>query len=402
MLFGFNFFSCLLLIFFVHILVYAFSFFRRGKKQENHSDLLMGWFLFISALVITPFMVGFAGWYDQQPYRDILFYVPFVHSFAIGPILYFYTKAISNNNFKVQGRMYLHFLPAFLYLAVAVITSLVQIFVFDQLNLGNNYEDPDFANWYTILSSFSILIYLFLSIKHFRQFKQFTQITTSFADFANLKWLRNFLYAFSILTVLPFIKEILSNFDFFEKLRYFGPWYYYLAFAIVVYYIAINAFQAVILPLRRLQFDTHSLELYQELATNKAEVYNENLPIVETQPFIEDERHAQIKSRLILLMEEQFIFERSDLTLGDIAMKLDTNTVVISRVVNQMFNLNFNDFVNQYRVNAVIERIANPKFKNQTLLSIAFDAGFNSKATFNRAFKKFTGKNPKDFLSESK
>ena len=81
------------------------------------------------------------------------------------------------------------------------------------------------------------------------------------------------------------------------------------------------------------------------------------------------------------------------------ALKLETNAVILSKVVNQQFNLNFNDYINQYRVNAVIERIANPKFKNQTLLAIAFDAGFNSKATFNRAFKKFTNKNPKDFLS---
>jgi len=400
MLFQYNLQSCLLLIFFVHILVYAFLFFKRSFKQDNYADKLIGWFLLIAALLISPYMLGFAGWYDNQPYRDILFFVPFVHSLAIGPLLYFYVRAISNYTFRIKGKMYLHLLPAFIYLGVTSWMSLADVFLFDNYNLTNEYEDPDFAGWYTILSTISILVYLFLSIKHFRDYKKFTQITTSFADLASLKWLRNFLYAYALLTILPIIKEILSNFYFFEKLRYFGPWYYFVAFALVTYYIAINAYHAIHLPLRRIQFSPNSLEPFQLLASNVIDE-EKDLVAVEAQVLPLDEKLVQLKSKLKDLMEQELLFERSDLTLSDVALKLETNAVVLSKVVNQQFNLNFNDYVNQYRVNAVIERIANPQFKNQTLLAIAFDAGFNSKATFNRAFKKFTNKNPKDFLTES-
>ena len=398
MLFQFNLYSCLLLIFFVHILVYTFLFFKRSVKQDNYSDKLMGWFLLVAALMIIPFMVGFAGWYDNQPYRDILFFVPFVHSLAIGPLLYFYVRAISNYTFKVKGKMYLHFLPAFAYLGINVLIGLADVFLFNKYNLTNEFEDPDFANWYTILSTISILIYMFLSIKHFKDYKKYTQITTSFADLASLKWLQNFLYAYAALTILPIIKEILSNFLFFEKLRYFGPWYYFVAFALVSYYIAINAYHAIHLPLRRIQFSPHSLEPFQLLANNVTNK-EEDLISVEAQILPINEKLIQLKNKLKNLMEEELLFERTDLTLTDVALKLETNAVILSKVVNQQFNLNFNDYVNQYRVNAVIERIANPKFRNQTLLAIAFDAGFNSKATFNRAFKKFTNKNPKDYLS---
>ena len=398
MLFQFNLYSCLLLIFFVHILVYTFLFFKRSIKQDNYSDKLMGWFLFIAALMIIPFMVGFAGWYDNQPYRDVLFFVPFVHSLAIGPLLYFYVRAISNYTFKIKGKMYLHLLPAFAYLGINVLIGLADVFLFNKYNLTNEFEDPDFAGWYTILSTISILIYLFLSIKHFKDYKKYTQITTSFADLASLKWLQNFLYAYAALTILPIIKEILSNFAFFEKLRYFGPWYYYVAFALVAYYIAINAYHAIHLPLRRIQFSPHSLEPFQLQALTSIGK-KEDFEAVEVQILPIDEKLIQLKNKLKILMEEELLFERSDLTLTDVALKLETNAVILSKVVNQQFNLNFNDYVNQYRVNAVIERIANPKFKNQTLLAIAFDAGFNSKATFNRAFKKFTNKNPKDYLS---
>lgn len=379
-------------------MVYAFLFFKRSIKQDTYADKLMGWFLLIAALLIIPYMVGFAGWYDNQPYRDILFFVPFVHSLAIGPLLYFYVRSISNYTFKIKGKMYLHLLPAVLYFVINALASLLDLFVFDNYNLTNEYEDPDFAGWYTILSTASILVYMFLSIRHFRDYKKYTQITTSFADLASLKWLRNFLYAYAILTILPIIKEILSNFEFFERLRYFGPWYYFVAFALVAYYIAINAYHAIHLPLRRIEFSPQSLAPFQLQAANNTDV-EEDFIEVEAQVLPVDEKLFQLKTKLQVLMEDELLFERSDLTLTDVALKLETNAVILSKVVNQQFNLNFNDYVNQFRVNAVIERIANPKFKNQTLLAIAFDAGFNSKATFNRAFKKFTNKNPKDYLS---
>ena len=188
--------------------------------------------------------------------------------------------------------------------------------------------------------------------------------------------------------------SILSNFVFFEKLRYFGPWYYYVAFAIVVYYIAINAYQSTSLLLYKVKFEPELLmafEVDNELQKNEINV--------NVTPIVTDQKELTIKNELAILMEAQLLFERSDLTLNEVAKKLNTNAVILSKVVNQQFGLNFNDYINQYRVNAVINRIALPQFKNQTLLAIAYESGFNSKATFNRAFKKFTGKNPKDFLS---
>ncbi len=396
--FEFSLYSCLPLIFFFHILIYSILFFFRSKRQENYADQLMGWFLLVSAFVVFPWMVGFAGWYDNQPYRDILFLTPFVHTLAIGPLLYLYIKSLTDFNFRIKGKIYFHLLPAFLYLAYRVFMSLIDIYWFKKYNLTNEYEDPDFASWYSILSTISILAYLFLSIKHFRSYKKYTEITTSFADLTSLKWLRNFMYAFGILTLLPIVRDALSVFPFFAKLRYYGPWYYYVAFAIVVYYIAINAYQAVYIHLRKIEFQPQLLLAFKDSETSLS-IKETKLEETETTILPIDEKSIKLKKELILLMQEEMLFERSDLTLNEVAQKLHTNAVILSKVVNQQFALNFNDFINQYRVNAVINRIKDPKFKNQTLLAIAFDAGFNSKATFNRAFKKFTDKNPKEFLN---
>ena len=85
------------------------------------------------------------------------------------------------------------------------------------------------------------------------------------------------------------------------------------------------------------------------------------------------------------------------LNLNDLSKTLGVNTAVLSFAINKGFNVNFNDFVNEFRIREVKEKLQNPEAENLTLLAVAFDCGFNSKATFNRAFKKFTGTSPKEF-----
>ncbi|WP_425289983.1 helix-turn-helix domain-containing protein, partial [Shewanella algae] len=73
---------------------------------------------------------------------------------------------------------------------------------------------------------------------------------------------------------------------------------------------------------------------------------------------------------------------------------MGTNSSVLSKIINRAFQMNFNDFINRYRVEEVKKQLQNPKNASLTIMSLAYDAGFNSKATFNRAFKKHTGENP--------
>ena len=60
-------------------------------------------------------------------------------------------------------------------------------------------------------------------------------------------------------------------------------------------------------------------------------------------------------------------------------------------------NTNFQDFINEYRVEEFINRLKNDQNNHFTLLGIATDVGFNSKSTFNAIFKKFKGLTPTQF-----
>lgn len=94
------------------------------------------------------------------------------------------------------------------------------------------------------------------------------------------------------------------------------------------------------------------------------------------------------------VMEEERPYRDCDLTLADLAARLDTTPHRLSEVFNAQLDLNFYDFVNGYRVREVERRITEDRNGSVTLLSMALDAGFASKSTFNHVFKKLTGKTP--------
>lgn len=73
----------------------------------------------------------------------------------------------------------------------------------------------------------------------------------------------------------------------------------------------------------------------------------------------------------------------------------------MSQIVNQGFNVNFNDYVNSLRIAALIQQLKAGEHHTRTLLALALDCGFNSKSTFNRAFKKLTGLTPLEYIRKN-
>ena len=176
----------------------------------------------------------------------------------------------------------------------------------------------------------------------------------------------------------------------------------FMFFSIVMYYIAITGYSNPInssIPFKISLFDKNPILL---LNSNNAEE-------VETVIDIEHETFEEVnspeinlwKAKIEILIQEEKLYQNPELTLTDLAKKLETNASIISKTINQGFQMNFNDCINNYRVEAVKKMLEQGEHKKSTLLGIAFDCGFNSKATFNRAFKKNTGKTPKEYLLNS-
>jgi len=398
MLFKFNFYSSVLLISFTHGIIYSALLLSKAIKNEKKSDCWLSLFIFLCSLYIAPWMLGFAGWYDNQPYRDLLFYIPFQHLFFIGPIIFFYTQSLLNPSFKFSKKEALHLLPGFIYLVY-----IVSIWVYDKFIFGGYffYEsglDKDFENWYQKLGLISMIIYFILSIRYYNVYKKLMFQVVSYADSILFKWIKTYLIAFLVMLLLPITFDILGFF-YPEVKSYQGSWWFFLFFSIVMYYIAVTGYSNSInstIPFKMSFFDKNPILLLDSNNENETEtvididheIFTENVS-----PEIQ-----KWKVKIETLIQEEKLYQNPELTLNDLAKKLETNASIISKTINQGFQMNFNDCINNYRIEAVKTMFANNEHEKSTLLGIAFDCGFNSKATFNRAFKKNTGITPKAFI----
>ncbi len=104
-------------------------------------------------------------------------------------------------------------------------------------------------------------------------------------------------------------------------------------------------------------------------------------------------------SKLAQYMETKKPYTNPKLTLEELANSLNMPPYLLSKVINNGFDKNFFDFINSYRIEEFKKRVEDPQFRNYTLLSIAFDVGFNSKTAFNRSFKKITNQTPSTFFN---
>ncbi len=108
----------------------------------------------------------------------------------------------------------------------------------------------------------------------------------------------------------------------------------------------------------------------------------------------------KIEKSLLLLMEKEKPWLNPEISVSDISIQLNLPQHYITQVLNGRLKKNFYTLINEYRTNEVIRLFGTKKYKNWSLTSIAFEAGFNSKSTFNSFFKKHTGKTPSEFRKE--
>jgi len=109
-----------------------------------------------------------------------------------------------------------------------------------------------------------------------------------------------------------------------------------------------------------------------------------------------------LQKRLNFFMQEEHLYVQSNLTLKGLAEKLNTTPNDLSWLLNQVYQQSFYDFINKHRIDAFLLKIEHKEHIHHTLLGLALDVGFNSKSTFNKAFKTITGLTPTAYIKNQK
>ncbi|HEY9002602.1 MAG TPA: ABC transporter permease [Mucilaginibacter sp.] len=128
-------------------------------------------------------------------------------------------------------------------------------------------------------------------------------------------------------------------------------------------------------------------------------------PSYELQPFSKPSPSTELKQKGIWLrkkMETDLFHRDAELSLATLAEKLGIHSHELSRIINMALKRNFNDFINDYRIRDVVQKMQDRAYSHLTLVGIAFESGFNSKSTFNRTFRQMTGKSPVEYKNELK
>lgn len=108
-----------------------------------------------------------------------------------------------------------------------------------------------------------------------------------------------------------------------------------------------------------------------------------------------------LKNLLFQKLEDEQLYLREELTLAMLAHELSVEPHQLTRFLNHYLHTSFHSLINAYRINAAKYRLIHHE-PDETILDIAFDVGFNSKASFNRAFKKETGMTPTQYQESIK
>ncbi|MDO6489856.1 AraC family transcriptional regulator [Cellulophaga sp. 3_MG-2023] len=231
-----------------------------------------------------------------------------------------------------------------------------------------------------LLAIISIITYSIYALKSIKKYHSWLNKNYSNSYAYSLRWLYRLLVLFAILWFLWTPYTIIDYLVFNFQLGISDYYPIYILLSIVTIWISAEAF---------LRPEIIFLEF------NKQEKGNLEK---EAQPEEIIEKALWLKEQ----MKTNLFYLNSELTLKSLADNLNIHPNVLSKIINNGLGKNFSDFVNEYRVNAFIDKLNSGNYDNITLLGISFECGFNSKTTFNRVFKNIKGITPLDYKKSIK
>ncbi|MBF9222335.1 helix-turn-helix domain-containing protein [Hymenobacter ruricola] len=434
MFFDFNAYSGLLLPFVVPGTALAAHLFVRAARQSSLPDGLLAVLLLLNVLPVAQWMLGYAGWYDSHDgYSTTMFYVPWQPWLAWGPTFYLYFRSLTNREFALR-KHWLHLLPGLLYAGLYAGAALYDLGWSRALHgqaLPHHYGTKgEAANFLDMLGApagwlgYALMLgYGLATLRLFRRYRRY--LDDNFSDTARLRFrgLRDLLVVALLGLVLWLSFEVVNRAI--GPLGYGDYWYAYFANGALIYYLSIVGLQAnfaAVTPLRFEPETAEALPLPPDAAGPEAAPAATPAPALaaaETTPAeapsplpgappespaaasspvapaasLAPELHAW-RDKLLALMADDQPWLEPELTLAELAHRLRTNTSLLSHVINTGCGQNFNDFVNSYRVAEAERKLQDPRLAHYSLVGIALESGFNSKSTFNRVFKKLTGRTP--------
>lgn len=349
------------------------------SSRERPSGKFLAWLLLIMATACLKIYLNNIGFTFTQVGSLVDALVPFMIIMPMGPLIYFYCQMELSSGFQLGRNHRKHFYSVVIDLFHHA-SALVFLFM---LLLGwANPHKNNFGTWFDSYNVYadiprwiSLTVYLLFSFRLLNSAAKQAKLKNE--ALPSIPWLREFLWVFLVLDALWFlhlVPYVIPRYT--DAVLNTVDWYpLYIPLVGVIYWLGIRGFL----------IGRKELHLLKKTAA-----------------VLPDEIVDQTMKGLHQAMSADKLYLDPELNLTKLAKHIEIPPKILSAVLNQKLEKSFNEYVNQYRVEEVKNRLLKPENKKYTITALAYDCGFNSQPTFQRAFKSTVGLTPREFLHQNR
>jgi len=352
------------------------SFLLITKREKSSADyILMIWLLLVSLLLVSRYLVQT----NEYPHFPDLTVLGIPLPLTQGPCLYLYVL------YQTQVRRFrwkdmLHFLPLlvsellfidFYFLPFEEKVSIVQAG-------GRGYEVKLLVNLISIF--ISGLVYISLAFLLLRKFRRNLKHDFSNTERINFNWLLYLIIGMAVVWIIVLFVQ--------DDMLIYG--------SVAVFLLWIAYF-----GVRQVQVFSYSRTTYRHLEPAVEATPATTIPPAANEIITSDPELIRLFAQLTLILREKRPYRDPELTLADLARLAGMHPNTLSKVINSQTGKSFYDLINGCRIDAFLQEVRKSENSQYTFMSIAYDCGFNSKASFNRNFKKHTGLTPTEYLRDN-
>ncbi|MHB1051245.1 MAG: helix-turn-helix domain-containing protein [Bacteroidota bacterium] len=353
---------------------------------QKHRTLFANRFLAALMLCFTAIAIHLllqdAGLYRKFPLVFLIVGFPLTAS----PLQFLYTKYLLRGFTRFSPGDWFHFSSFVLFESALIFSYLFGLIDFNAAIAAEPATAPLFLRLFNLLLIIQGFVYAVWGLRLIVRFNAIMKNVLSSVEKIQMNWLRNTTLAMLSAWMLFLIEDTLmtwginlSNFVLVS-----------IVFAVYVYAMGfVGLMKSEIFASPDVEKSMHQIteiDIEEEITAAKYEKSG-----------LSGDAAERIVAQLLEIMQQKRPFTDPLLTLPQLAEMIAVSPHNLSEVINSRLKKNFYDLVNGYRIEQVKKDLSDPAKSHLKILSLAFDAGFNSKATFNTLFKENTGQTPSDY-----
>ncbi len=378
-------------MFFIILLIF---FLVRSGKGITRVLLIV---LFSNAFFFLLYYYGYL--YRSRLIGSIAVFFGHGVGYLLGPVILFLLKSLVLPQKKIIRPLLRNLIPFFI------------VFIFFNIPLSiamaTDHLTP-FHKFYILIEPyFNLLentflgIYIIITLNFFTKLKSLFEENYSILEKNDLSWYKQLILGLFTIILIDSCCTVYEMF--FPEI----PWNIgtIIAFLFVVFYLYLGykgMFQSrILMPdflLQKIE-DSNKVDILLNNEDHLSENLEKNSSIKQLDVFSSEEIE-NIKEKLNKLLEVEKIFLDDELNLTDLSDKIGISNKKLSELINQHLNTNFYNLINDYRITEVLKKFEKGDTTKFTIVSIANDCGFQSKASFYRIFKQKTGVSPSEYIKK--